>query len=882
MSQHPIPPKRTLQFLRWFCREDYLDEVEGNLLEIFQKESLSDPRKAKRQFTLNVIRHLRPEYLKLFHRQQTSTSYFSAMISNYIKLAFRNLTKRATFSFINIVGLAFGICACLVILNYIDFETSYDNFHVNASELYRINRTYIQNGDRGMPNTKTTYALGPALMQDLPEVKRYIRVHDGRSVVTYQPSNGQAIAFHEDNILVADSTFFEAFTFAPIAGSLAHSLDNPNSIVLSETVWHKYFGYTDAIGKTLNLSGGRMDGLYTVTAIMKDVPQNSHFSFDMVVPMHNIFLSQQYKKDDGWAWNNFNTYIQLNNSNSIWSAEQKLPDFCKRWMDPKWTAYNGHAELRLQPLLNIHLEPGLRNDVEAVNRSTIYFFGVIAAFILFIAWINYVNLSTARAMERSREVGIKKAIGALRSELMTQFLFESLLINLIAVGLAMILAMLLLPVLSDLTGKTLSFKFSDVNFWVALISLFIVGTFASGVYPAFVLSSFRITKAIKKVSDRGFSMRKALVVFQFVSSIVLIAGTFLVYRQIKFMQSQDTGLQMDQMLVIKGPGILKWEQAQKVAVTFKNEARKIPGVEKIASSGAVPSQEHNWGADIYKAGAPATDARLVSVVFVDPDFVPTYDIEVVAGHNFNIQSKTDMKSAVINEAAVSALSLGTIEEALNQQIMFDGDSVNIIGVVKNFNWNSLKADYTPYMFSAGETIPVEFSVHLRGGSIQTSIEALEKLYKDLMPGEPFEYKFLDDTFNMQYKADQQFGNIFGMFAALAIAICCLGLWGLASFTTSQKLKEIGIRKILGASARSLAYLLVRQFVVLIALSAVVAIPLAWYGMDSWLSSFAFRIGIGWELFVIPILTLTVIALATVGLQIRRGVIMNPADVLRSE
>jgi putative ABC transport system permease protein len=882
MSAPTPPPKSVLKFLRWFCREDYLDEVEGNLVELFEKRNNSDPIKARREFIVNVIRHFRPEYLKVFHSKKKQSSFFTAMISNYMKLAFRNLRKRASFSFINILGLALGVCACLVILNYIDFETSYDSFHVNAPNLFRINRTFIQNGEPGNPNTKTTYGLGPKLQAEIPEVKRYIRVHDEHTVVTRQLANQQTISFHEDKVLVADSTFFEAFTFAPLTGALGHALDNPNSIVLTETSWHRYFGYDDAIGKTLQFSGGRMDGLYTIVAIMKDVPENSHFDFDMVIPMHNIFRIDQYKRDDGWGWNNFNTYIELYDGNNLAVASQKLPGFATRWMDPKLTNVKGHVDLKLQPLRDIHLSPGLFHDVPTISPTTIYFFGLIAVFILVIAWINYINLSTARAMERSREVGIKKTIGAMRSELIMQFLFESILINIIAIVLAMIFALLLLPVLSDLIGKKLSFDFTDIRLWMTLVALLVIGTLASGVYPAFVLSSFKISKAIKKISDRGFSLRKTLVIFQFVSSIVLIAGTFLVYRQIKFMQSQDTGLQMNQMLIIKGPGIMNWDLAKKVAATFKNEARRIPGVDKIATSGAVPSQEWNWGVDIYKTGTPASTARLGRVIYIDPDFIPTYDIKIVAGRNYNVESKSDMESVLINEAAVKAFKLGTNEEALSQTIQFDGDTLNIVGVAKDFNWNSLKSEFAPYVFLAGETIPVEFSVHLRGGSIQSSIEALEKLYKDLMPGEPFEYRFLDDTFNNQYKADQQFGNIFGMFAGLAIAICCLGLWGLASFTTSQKLKEIGIRKVLGASVQHIAYLLVRQFILLIGLSAIIAIPLAWYGMDTWLSGFAFRIGLGADLFIVPVLVLTAIALMTIGLQVRRGAVMNPVDVLKTE
>ena len=879
------PPKYALKFLRWFCREDYLDEIEGDLTELFEKRCQKFDSGARWKFMGSVICYLRPEYMKIF---QSSNRFYPlislSMIRNYFTLAFRNLRKRTAFSFINIFGLAMGVCACLVILNYIDFETSYDNFHVNEASVYRINRTVIQNEERKPPIIMTTYGLGPALATDLPEVKRYIRTHTESSVVAYEPATGDAKAFHEEKILIVDSTFFHAFTFKSLAGDLVSALDDPNSIVLTRSAAQKYFGATDPIGKAMTLSGGRMRGIYTVTALMENVPQNSHFTFDMLVPMHNIFLSGQYRTDDGWGMNNFTTYIQLNPGTNVATAAQKLPDFCRRRLDPKWRDHNAHIELNLQPLRDIHLHPGLRLDVETVSPNTIYFFGIIAIFILFIAWINYVNLSTARAMERAREVGIKKAIGAFRSELVTQFLFESIVINLIGIVLAIALAVMLLPVLGNIIGKELSFDFSDLRLWITLIIIFTVGTLASGIYPAFVLSSFRISNVLKgnANSGRGFSLRKALVVFQFASSLILIAGTFAVYRQIHFMQAQDKGLQMEQMLIVPGPGSLKWKEAKQKLAIFKEEVKKIPGVESVTTSGSTPGRGHNWGADVRKHGAPLTDTKSGSVVWVDPDFTSTYEMTFIAGKNFNQQIKSDMESVIINEAALDAYDLGTAEQALGQQLILEDDTAAIIGVLKNYNWSSLKSEYTPFLFLADTIVPSAISVHLAGNTIPASVESIGELYHELIPREPFEYNFLDDSFNTQYKSDRQFGNIFGLFASLAVVISCLGLWGLASFTTSQKLKEIGIRKVMGASVSSIVVLLTSQFLKLVLLAACIALPLAWYGMDNWLHSFAFRIGLNWDLFVLPVVALVLIALLTVSVQVLKGAITNPAKVLRSE
>lgn len=876
------PPRRVLNFLRWFCREDYLDEVEGDLIELFEKQHRYSPATARWKFTGNVVRYLRPEYMKLFQSQSFYTILSMAMIQNYIKLAFRNLRKRTAFSIINITGLALGVCACLIILNYIDFETSYDNFHTHASDLYRINREFIQNGEHKIPNVMTTYGLGPALETDLPEVKHYIRTHEEAAVLQYQPTVGDAKAFHENKILIADSTFFQAFTFKSLAGNLPTALNDPNSIVLTQTMARKYFGSESPVGKTMTLSGGRMNGDYIVSAVIEDIPQNSHFVFDILLPMHNIFLNNQYRQDDGWGWNNFTTYIQLNEGTSVQRAEHKLPDFCQRRLNPKWKDINGRIALKLQPLRDIHLQPGLRLNVETVNPGTIYFFGIIAGFILFIAWINYINLSTARAMERAREVGIKKAIGAFRSELILQFLCESVVINFIGMVLAMSLAVLFLPMLSDIIGRELSFNFSDTRLWFVLTALFFIGTLASGIYPALVLSSFQITKVMKGQSDRGFSLRKALVVFQFAASLVLIAGTLVVYRQIHFMQERDKGLQMDQMLVVAGPGTIKWNAAKQRLAIFKEEAMKIKGVKEVATSGAIPGGSHNWGADVRKSGAALTENKLGSVVWIDPDFIPTYNIPFVAGKNFDPTIKSDLEAVIINEASLDAYDLGTAEQALHQQLVMGEDTATIIGIVKNYNWASLKSDYVPFLFLADTIIPPKISVHLQAQNIPAAVDAIGKLYKELIPGEPFEYTFLDDSFNAQYKSDQQFGNIFGMFASLAVAISCLGLWGLASFTTAQRLKEIGIRKVLGASVSSIVVLLSGQFMRLVFIAAIIALPVVWYGSDTWLHSFAFRIALGLDLFILPVAVLTLIALLTVSIQVFKGAITNPARVLRAE
>lgn len=778
-----------------------------------------------------------------------------------------------------------GVAACLVILKYIDFETSYDSFHVNSPTLYRVVRSITQNGETKLPNVVTSYGLGPALEADFPEIKQSIRTHSmyGGAVIMYTPATGQHLAFHMDKIQMVDPAFLRAFSFKAINGSAETALDKPSSVVITKAVAEKYFGNEDPLGKTLKVAGGWSDGEYTVTAVLENIPGNTHFNFDVLLPTHNLLQNGQYLQDDGWGWNNFITYVELNNENSIEKVRRRLAAFTKQIMDVRTSDSGFETTLQFQPIREIHTDTGIRIDTGGISRSSIYFFATIAVFILFIAWINYINLSTARALERAREVGIKKSVGAYRSQLITQFFFESVLINFVGIVLATGLAVGLLPVVANIIGKELTFDFSDHRLWFTLLGLFVFGSLASGVYPALALSSFRIVDVLKgQQKSGGFSLRQVLVVFQFAASLLLIAGTFVVYRQISFMQNHDKGLRMDQMLVVNGPSILTWEQSKQRMRIFKDELKKVPGVSDVATSASIPGGGHNWGADIRRIGTQPKDFKSGSVVWIDPDFIPVYDIKFISGKNFDANVKSDMESVIINEASLAAFGLGTAEQALSQQLLMGDDTCAILGVVKNYNWNSLKSDHMPFLFRADTISTAKISIHLKGENMSNTVAAIEKLYTQLIPDDPFRYDFLDDFFNTQYRTDQQFGEIFAIFAGLAVIISCLGLLGLASFTTTQKLKEIGVRKVLGASISSIIYLLTRRFMRLILIASVISFPLTWYAMDTWLSGFAFRVGIQWELFFIPLLILIVIALITVSVQVLKGAMTNPTRVLRSE
>lgn len=810
------------------------------------------------------------------------------MFKNYLLIAVRNLKKRKVYSFINIFGLAIGVAVCLVILKYVDFELSYDNYHRNAANLYRTNTTQYRQGEFRGTSVLSGYAQGPALLADVPEVKRFTRTHPmyGGAVMTFTRAEGDASTFFEESIQMVDSTFLDMFTYEALKGDLSTALDKPASIVLTEKAADRYFKPgEDPMGKTITVSGGWCPGDYEVTAVIANVPQNSHFYFDVLLPTHNLLQNQQYQDDNGWGWNNFVSYVELHDNTTPAQAETKLASFVEKYRGEDLKRINGKDVLSFQPIRDIHLTPGMSHDSAAtMSVNTIYFFIVISIFILAIAWVNYINLSTARAMERAREVGIKKAVGAIRAQLVAQFLLESVLVNLVSVVLALLIAMALLPVLGGIVGKEFAFDFTDPRLYFILFSLFFMGSIVSGAYPAFILSSFRITEVLKGKWERsvgGFSLRKALVVFQFVSSLVLIAGTFAIYRQLMFMRSMDKGLTMEQMVIVNGPSVLERETGRQRLMTAKDEMKEIPGVLSVATSGATPGAGYNWGGQFRRVGAPTEDNKPGSVVWIDPDFIDTYGVEILAGKKFDITLKSSMEGVVVNEAALKVYGLGTPEQALNERLIL-GDTTEIIGVVKNFHWNSLKTDHTPFMFKADTISGRAFSIHISTNNVSKTLEAIENKYKEVFPGNPFNFYFLDEFFDKQYKDDQQFGKIFSLFAGLAIVIACLGLWGLASFTTTQKLKEIGIRKVLGASVSSIMTLLSWQFFKLVLIASVIGVPLTWYGLNQWLAGFAFRIPLAVDLFIVPTIILTVIAITTVGLQIFKGANVNPATILRSE
>lgn len=797
------------------------------------------------------------------------------MLQNYFKITVRNLNRRRAYSFINVFGLAVGVAACLLIGKYVAFETSYDTFHTNAKNIYRVVSSFYTDGPKQF---YSGYDLGPTLLSDLPEIHKIARTHSHSSVVSFVNEQNKEAWFYEPNILVADSSFLELFTFKFIYGNPT-ALYNPSSIVLTKSIATKYFGNANPIDRELKLHDN-WPGNYTVAAVIEDVPVNSHFAFDLLMPMHNILQSEFYRNANS-RWDNFYTYIETYDKVDKVTLEKKIPSFIKKYRgDDK--AINAKSELQFQPLLDTHYSPDLQR--QGSHRNQIYFFAIVAIFILAIAWINYINLATARAMERAREVGVKKALGVLRTQLISQFIFESMLLNFVGILLALAMAWLALPVLNSMVGRAFIFDFSQPQLWMLLMALWAIGSLASGFYPAFALSSFKTTEVIKGKISRsasGLSLRNGLVAFQFSASLVLIVGTFVVYQQVRFMQSQEKNFNTQQVLIMKGPEVAEREGLDKRMTTFKDQLHRLPAIKQVSTSFNVPAKDPSISTGMWKLGQAVEEKRIGNIYWVDTDFMGLYKIPLLTGRFWDEQIASDFKKIVVNEEAVKVFQLGTTEEALKEKIIMLEDTFSIIGVVKNHHWNSLKQAHAPMLFRAEKVSASNISIQLNG-SIRETIEQIKQTYIATFPGETFSYYFLDDSYNNQYQSEQQFGQLFSAFSVLAILIACLGLWGLASYSTIHRLKEISIRKVLGASVRSILFLLSTQFLKPLLIGGAFALPLAWWGLSQWLHGFPYRISFSVGHFIVPLLALLVIALFTISAQIIKAATSNPVDSLKSE
>jgi putative ABC transport system permease protein len=807
------------------------------------------------------------------------------MFKNYFKTAWRNIRRHKAYSTINILGLAIGIAGCLLILQYVSFELNYENFQLNKDRIYRVQQDRYDNGKISTQWAAGAFGVGNAFKAAIPEIKDYVKVIQNDRVtaeVRNQPVKIEKVYF-------ASASFFNIFTYPLIAGDKTSALKEPFTAALSASTAIKLFGTTNVVGKPLELN---RNSNYRITAVYNDAPVNTQLKPDILLSYATF---QKWTTDStgrgpetAWQWDGCLTYLLLEKGTDPAVVEKKMIPVVKKFTADDMKKYNAAVIYHMQPLNDIHLYSHyMMEPAENGDGKTVYLLIGIAFFIVIIAWVNYINLATARAITRAREVGVRKAVGSQRRQLIVQFLSESGVLNAIALILALVIVVFAIPGFNAVSGQHLSLSlFTKPGFWLGLSGLFLIGVFFSGLYPAFVLSGFNPVDVLKgKLSNSGHGglLRKSLVVFQFVASLFLLIGTVVVYQQIQFMRRQSLGINIDQTLVLPRPLVGIDSTFLHRITAFKQDLQQLPAIQHITVSTSIAGEAVGWNAGGIKlVGQDESKQKQYRVIGVDYDYLKTYGLKIIAGRPFDKSFGSDKHSVIFNRMGIQHLGFNNPEEAIGKKIDFWGDQYTIEGVTENFHQQSLREAYEPLILRLIPDVNGSISLKLSASNISQTIANVKKEWDNEFPGNTFEYFFLDDHFNDQYKADQQFGKVFGIFTSLAILVACLGLFGLASFTTLQKTKEIGIRKVLGASVGNILNLLYREFAGLLIIAFFITVPLAWISSTSWLQNYNFRISMHWLYFLLPFLLIVMIALLTVSLQSLKAALANPVKSLRIE
>jgi putative ABC transport system permease protein len=818
------------------------------------------------------------------------------MFRNHLFVALRNFQKRKSFTFINILGLTVGMSVCLLILTYARYEMSYDSFHSRANDIYRVTVDIYNGNDFQVADAQCYPAAGKLAKEEFSEIEDYAMTrHFGRLLL----KNGDK-AFNEDRVYWANPAWLKIFDWQMVRGDEDSALDDIDALVITESTANKYFGDEDPIGKFLTVVPGSEEVAMIVKGVIKDVPENAHLKFDILISYASAIKYERSSYDD-FSGNNEFMYIL---------ASKPLDnDFAKRFNASYFEKTDSFEErgdsLVIQSLTDIHLNSDKTYEAEANgSQSIVSILLVVAGFVLLIAWVNYINLSTARAMERGKEVGVRKVLGSSRQSLIVQFLLESFMLNFLALVLTITCIQGVLPFFNNLSGVDLSFNvFQEPNLLLQVGAIFLIGSIASGLYPALVLSNYRPLAVLTghlKDSKGGLALRKGLVVFQFMITMLLLVGTVTIYKQVNHMRSQSLGVDIDQTIVVQYPILIDSSQAQIVKRnTFKKELNRLAQVAGVTYSETVFGQgtiEMNTNTGFSTVEGEAGDGVNFAFYRVDEDFVPTFGFNILAGRAFdaNFDQPLDRTPSmyngmIINETSRKVFGFATNEEAIGAKINRFGSQVPIVGVVSDYNHHSLKTKVEPtiIMFDKNAYSANYVSIKVNSGAnpeetYKNILTDVENTYRNVYPSSDFDYFFLDEKFEMQYQADRQFGIVFTTFAGITIFVAVLGLFGLVLYEVQQRIKEIEIRKVLGASVLTIIQLLASSFLKLILIAITIALPIAYFGMNEWLSGYAYRIDLSAILFIVPALALLLIALATVTIQAIKAASENPIESLRYE
>ncbi|MBJ2173099.1 ABC transporter permease [Aureibaculum sp. A20] len=809
------------------------------------------------------------------------------MYKNYLKIAWRNLKKQPFFTFLNTFGLAIGMTGAILISLFVYDELSFDKMFVDADRIYRID-TDIKFGGAEMESAQAAAPMAKTIQNDFSQVENTVRFRSQGSMLVRKNENEDNAK--ENQTTFVDSTFFDMFGLKLLSGDVKSALTHPKTLVLTETASEKYFGLNNAIGQTLLINN---NDTYTVTGVIEDLPKNS-FLKDYSVFM--AMAGHVASKENNWGGNNFYTFIKLIPSANVDDMKAPLEGMLEKYMLPwaqqyfpgmtgeSFIASGNRIRYYTMPLTDIHLYSARESEMNANSSiQNVYILSFIGLFLIILACVNFMNLSTAHSLKRAKEVGVRKTLGSNKRELIQQFLIESGLISFISLLFAVLLSIAVLPLFNELSDRSINLPLTNPFFWLILLVVTIILGLFSGSYPAFFMSQLKPVQTLKGglTNVGGRNIRSGLVVFQFAISVFLIVSTLVVFQQLKFIQSKDLGFTKDQVLLIEDT-----YAAGKQADTFKEEVERLSQVQSNTYSSFLPVPSARSSSTYFEEGAMEQDKAIqMGTWYVDEDYISTLNIKLIAGRNFDKQHLTDSTAVIINEAALKRLGVNA-EEALGMRISQDIENEKpefstIIGIVKNFHFESLKEHIGALGLFLDKSTGT-LAVKLKAGDFEQTISSIENIWNKLAPGQPFSYRFMDDAFNSSYDAEQRLGQIFMIFTILSILIACLGLFGLAAFNAQKRTKEIGIRKVLGASISQITYRLTTDFLKMVGIAILISLPIGWYAMNKWLEDFSYRIEISWWILALAAFLAITVAILTVSYQSIKAAIVNPVKSLKTE
>ncbi|CAD5281449.1 MULTISPECIES: ABC transporter permease [unclassified Imperialibacter] len=895
---------RWLRFLRWFCPPNLYEGIEGDLLEQFEVdvETLGDI-KARRRFKWNVLRFFRPGILmrNSFNRHLMNTGMFG----NHLKVSYRQLTKNRAFTIVNVLGLSLGMSAAFLIYQYVGYEKSYESLHANKGQIYRVTTVWNRQTVADDARATTVPWSGPSVKDAFPEVLEYTRfaplsVFTGEYWAVYNE-----VSLADLEVFFADPGFLKIFSFKLLQGDADLALSDPFSLVITASSAAKFFGSQNPMGKLITIdSHGNLgpatfgESNFKVTGVIQDPPGNSHMNFDFLISYSTIFPGLS-NGSTYWHWDYTYTYLLIKEGSNIAELENRISKLRVAQHGDEMTYFSDAIDFRLQPISDIHLHSALKNELKVNGDGNgVFLLQLVMIGILLSAYINYINLSTVKAIERSREIGVRKIIGSTRRQLVGQLLVESALLKLLSVIVAFLISassILFIENAFELKWPAWQNGIVTTSMIASAIAIVVAGILLSVVYPVLIITRIKVIEALKggRQGAAGFGrkieLRKVLIVVQFVFCVAFTTGTWSLYQQLRFMKDYDLGMNMDQVIVVKGYG----SQSPKVYESFKSKLNGVSFVESVGFSSAAPGDEVNLlGLKANVTVGDQTEPKELKIVSIDEDFFNTLEIALLAGRSFDPANIADQKSAIVNESAARLLGFEDPFEIVDEPMhnLQEVDS-RIVGVIKNYNQLSLKNSYEPIVY-----VPYKewdrswnsrfFFVKVTGGTTgnryQEALAEIEAAWKEAAPEQPFQYFFLDSHFENKYQAETVFTSLFLFFSLFAIIIACLGLFGLVAYSTIQRTKEIGIRKVLGATVENILALLSKDFFRLILVASLLAVPIVWLALESWLNTYAFRIDVDLWLFIVPLLSVFGLALATVILRSWRVAVSNPVNSLRYE